>query len=292
MNFVVRKARRLLLINEQNIMIKIIVATDFSLVADNAVDYAAELCKQFNAKLIIYNAFVVPIHASNSLLSANAFQELLDANSFRLKESAEAVRLNYKIEVEFETTYSFLEDELESLLVKYNADLIVIGMSTKSLEHDLMGNTTTAVIKRLKHPVLAVPLAAKFAGMKKLLFACDVLTGVPVKVLEQIKHLTKDLGSEIEVFYVDKTIEEIKNNGNSIHDINIISDGLDGVTYSHKNVRSNAVIFEIEKEIVTFQAELLIMIPKKYGFWASLVHKSKTRMMASGLGIPLLSIPL
>jgi nucleotide-binding universal stress UspA family protein len=273
-------------------MIKIIVATDFSLVADNAVDYAAELCKQFNAKLIIYNAFVVPIHASNSLLSANEFQELLDENSSRLKESAEATRLKYKIEVDFETTYSFLEDELESLLVRYNASLIVIGMSTKSLEQDLMGNATTAVIKRLKYPVLAVPLAAKFTGMKKLLFACDVLRGVPVKVLEQIKNLTKELDSEIELFYVDKTIEDIKNDNKSIHVVDIISDGLDGVTYSYKNVRSNAVIFEIEKEIVNFQAELLIMIPKKYGFWASLVHKSKTRMMASGLGIPLLSVPL
>jgi nucleotide-binding universal stress UspA family protein len=273
-------------------MIKIIVATDFSLVADNAVEYAAALCKQFNAKLILFHAFVVPVHASNTLLSAHAFQDMLDANRSRLNQRAEAARITYKIDVEYEASYSFVEDELEELLLKYHADLIVIGMSTKSLEQDLIGNTTTAIIKKLKYPVLAVPLEAKFKGMKKILFACDVLTGVPVKVLEQIKNLTRDLDSEIELFYVDKTVEDIKNDRKSISAVDLINDGLDGVTYSHKNVRSNAVISEIEKEIVTFQAELLIMIPKKYGFWASLVHKSKTRMMASGLGIPLLSIPL
>jgi len=111
-------------------------------------------------------------------------------------------------------------------------------------------------------------------------------------VLEKVKDLATDLKAQIEVFYVDERIEELKDNNNGVLAIDVISDGLDGVTYSHKNVRSNAVIREIEKEILVFQAELLIMIPRKYGFWASLVHKSKTRMVASGLDIPLLSIPL
>ncbi|MNX96122.1 hypothetical protein D3C86_1284240 [compost metagenome] len=61
--------------------------------------------------------------------------------------------------------------------------------------------------------------------------------------------------------------------------------------YIYKTVRSNAVINEIEKEIKRYQADILVMVPKKYGFWDSLVHKSKTRIMASGLDVPLLSFP-
>ncbi|HBI90470.1 MAG TPA: universal stress protein, partial [Sphingobacterium sp.] len=30
----------------------------------------------------------------------------------------------------------------------------------------------------------------------------------------------------------------------------------------------------------------------KYGFWSSLTHRSKTRMMASGLDVPLLTISI
>lgn len=273
-------------------MIKILVATDFSAIADNAVEYAAALCKQFNAKLILYNAFIVPVHAANTLLTAESFQEMLDKNQNKLRQSAEAVSLSYGIQVVYESTYSFVEDELKNLLLKYEASLVVLGMSTKNLEQDLMGNTTTAVIKKMKFPVLAIPSGAKFTGMKKILFACDVLQGVPVKILEQIRNLSSDLHSQIEVFFVDDKIEELKNIDSATLAIDIINDGLEGVTYSHKNVRSNAVIKEIGKEIIDFQAELLIMVPKKYGFWASLVHRSKTRMLASGLEIPLLSIPL
>lgn len=273
-------------------MIKILVATDFSAIADNAVEYAAALSKQFNAKLILYNAFVVPLHTSNSLFTAESFQEMLDKNQNKLKQLAETVSSAYSIQVAYESTYAFVEDELPNLLSKYGASLVVLGMSTKTLEQDLLGNTTTGVIKKIKFPVLAVPLGAKFTGIKKVLFACDVLRGVPVKILEQIKNLTADLNSEIEVFFVDEKVEALKNEDAASLTLNDINDGLEGLTYSYKNVHSNAVIEEIGREIVNFRAELLIMVPRKYGFWSSLVHKSKTRMLASGLEIPLLSIPL
>lgn len=273
-------------------MITILVATDYSPIAENAVAYAAALANRFEAELIMFNAFTLPIHVTNTYLSGDSIQQIFDENKNALKKRADSIAEAYKIKVEYNSSYSFVDSELEVLMAKYDPDLIVLGMSTRTLEQDLMGNTTTAAIRKMKIPVLAVPEGARFEGMKKVLFACDLLEGLPVKVLAGIKKLATVLKSEVEVFYVDQRIAEMKSNGTGLIGIDIIADGLDGVTYSHKNVMSNAVIREIEKELKAFDAELLIMVPKKYGFWASMVHKSKTRMMASGLEIPLLSIPL
>lgn len=272
-------------------MSTIIVATDFSEVADNAVEYAAQLAKHFQSKLILFNAFKLPVHAANTLLPASAIHELLEENQVLLEGKADLIGFSYDIKTGHETSFSFVEEELQNLVNKYEADLVVFGMSTKTFEQDLLGNNTTMAIRKMQFPVLAVPLGAKFNGMKNVLFACDVLRGVPVKILERIKELAKELKSNVEVFFVDQKIEEFKANGTNLVSIDTINDGLDGITYSHKSVRSNAVISEIEKEIVAFEADLLIMIPKKYGFWSSLIHRSKTRMMASGMNIPLLSIP-
>ncbi len=273
-------------------MITILVSTDFSAIADNAIDYAAALAQQYKAKLILFNAFTLPIHFSETMLPPITIQELINDNERRLKEKALSISNTFHIEVESECTYAFIEEELNELLAKYNADLVVLGMASKTIEQDLLGNTTTVAISKMKFPVLAIPLGAQFQGMKRILFACDVLQGVSIKVLARIKELALQLNSEIEVFYVDKTVAELKNNVSEALPFDLISDGLNGVTYSHKNVKSNAVIREIEKEIVAYKADLLIMVPKKYGFWASLIHKSKTRIMASGLDIPLLSIPV
>lgn len=273
-------------------MITIIAATDFSPEAENAIQYAASIAKHYQTKLVLFNAYTLPVHASNTLLPASSIQEMFEENQYRLKVQADLLALTYQIQVSHESTYSFVEDELKNIVEKYDAKLIVLGMARKTLEQDLLGNTTTSAIKKMKFPVLAVPLGAKFQGLKKILFACDVLEGVSEDVLLKIKDLAIQSDSEVEVFFVDQKVDELKAAGESLTTIDIINDGLDGVTYSHKNVKSNKVIHEIEKEIISFKAELVIMIPKEYGFWASLVHKSKTRMMASGLDIPLLSIPV
>jgi len=57
-------------------------------------------------------------------------------------------------------------------------------------------------------------------------------------------------------------------------------------------VHSASIIGQIKKDIHDFGSELLIMVPEKRGFWDSLLHRSKTRIMAVGLDIPLLSLPL
>lgn len=270
----------------------IIVATDFSEVAENAVEYAAAIARHSKAKLILYNSFVIPMHAANTLLPGSSFQKLLNENEIRLIERSLSLSVTYDIEVGHESSFSFVEDELKRLLEKYDAALVVLGMHTKTLEQDLWGNTTTTAIKKLKFPVLAVPLGAKFEGIKKVLFACDVLSGISEKVLVNVKELALSLNAEVEVFNVNRALEELKNEGADLLATNAIEDGLEGITYYYKNVKSNAVIKEIEKEIEVFGADMLVMVPKKYGFWASLVHTSKTRIMASGLHIPLLSIPI
>lgn len=270
----------------------LIVATDFSEVAENAVEYAAAVAKHNNAKLVLYNSFVIPTHAANTLLPAASIQKLITDNEIRLIERALSLSIDYDIETEHESNLSFVQDALKTLIDKHQATLVVLGMNTKTLEQDLWGNTTTSAIKRLNLPVLAVPLGARFEGTKNVLFACDVLSGISEKVLANVKELAIALNAEVEVFNVSEKVEELKTLNAALPQVGVIDDGLEGISYYYKNVNSNAVIKEIEKEIVEFRADLLIMVPKRYGFWASIIHRSKTRIMASGLKIPLLSLPI
>lgn len=270
----------------------LIVATDFSEVAENAVEYAAAVAKHNNAKLVLYNSFVIPTHAANTLLPAASIQKLITDNEIQLIERALSLSIDYDIEVEHESNLSFVQDALKILIDKHQATLVVLGMNTKTLEQDLWGNTTTSAIKRLNLPVLAVPLGARFEGTKNVLFACDVLSGISEKVLANVKELAIALNAEVEVFNVSEKVEELKTLNAALPQVSVIDDGLEGISYYYKNVNSNAVIREIEKEIIEFRADLLIMVPKRYGFWASIIHRSKTRIMASGLKIPLLSLPI
>lgn len=265
----------------------IIVATDFSKEAENALQYAGAAAKQLEAKIIIFNAFNLSSHTGNTLFPASAVKELIAYNDHILEQKAQDIAKKFEIEVLFESSLMELDEELDKLIEKHQANLVVMGMAPNSLSQDLFGNTTTSAISKLKFPVLAIPLGVTFKGIKKILFACDILRGVEKRILEQIKIFAFSMNAEVEVFSVHRELKKIKEE----HMVRI-DETLKDVDYAYKNVVSNEVIKEIEKEIQNFDADVLIMIPHKYSFWGSLVHQSKTRIMVSKSEIPLLSIAL
>lgn len=266
-----------------------IVATDFSKEAENALEYAGALAKQIKAKVILFNSYSIPIHAANSLLSAASYQELIDHNNHILKVRAKKLADAYSIEAGCECGLMDLTNELESMMVKHSAKFVVMGMAPKSLEQDLFGNTTTSAIMRLKFPVLAVPYTSKFEGIKKILFACDDIQDQGI--LNRIKEVASSLSAEVEVFYVSKRIDNLKAAARE-RSAMVIDEVLADVPHYYKNVESGEVIKEIENEINNISADLLIMLPRKYGFLESVLHRSKTRIMASNNSVPMLSIPM
>ncbi|RXM45421.1 universal stress protein [Flavobacterium sp. YO64] len=269
----------------------IIAATNFSTIADNAVTYAAGLAKATGAKLILFNSFSLSVHSANSLITAESMQKQMDKAALRVQTLGEEIADLFKISVESICSYSFLEDELPAIIDQTNADLVVMGMAERSLEQDLLGNTTTSVIKSLNIPILAVPQNARFQNAKKILYACDTLSLSSIRRFTWIREVIGNLGSEIEFFSVDEKLDEIREEQGKVLLNSSIGNNFEDVKYIYKNVRSNAVIDEIKKEIKNFEADILVMVPQKYGFWDSLIHRSKTRIMAAGLDIPLLSIP-
>ncbi len=268
-----------------------IVATDFSPEAENALEYACAAANDLHARVILFNSYSFPIHAANARLPASSIKELEEHNKDLLKERAAKLSHKWGIEVDYEYGLMLeVSDELDNLVAKHQGDLVVMGMAPRSLAQELFGNTTTSVIMKQKYPVLAVPFGTAYEGINKILFACENKFEVPKKVLDKIREWASTLGAEVEIFHVEtkpKSQQESVEQGTS----SVIQEGLEGVNHYFKNVESTAVIREIENEVKFSQADLLIMMPKKYGFWDSLVHRSKTRIMASNNDVPLLSIP-
>ena len=270
----------------------LIVATDFSEEADNATEYAGAAAASVGAKVVLFNSFNMPVHLANSLLPASNVEEVMEQNNQFLRERALKLASDYSIQTDYESGLLLdVSKELNDLITKHNADLVVMGMAAKSLAQDIFGNTTTAAIMKLKFPVLAVPRDVQFHGINKILFACEVTRGVHERILEQIRNLSLMLDAEVILFHVGEKVDNLKKL-TDYSSVQEIKKGLSGVSLSYKNADSDTVIDAIQKEVHTLQADLLIMVPYKYGFWNSLVHRSKTRIMASSSSIPLLSIPL
>lgn len=276
----------------------ILIAVDYSKLSDNATTYGVQAAQTIGAKVILFHLHTLSVHAANARLAPSAIKETIDRNRMQLENMAEELASTYGIEVVAAWTTGDFYTEMKSVIDTYEVDLLIMGMPGKSLEQDLLGNTTTLAINKLKFPVLAIPSQVTYKGIKKIVFACDIVRGVHAQILERVRKVALSFGAAVQIFHVDTRVKKLTEN---IEDQDLTSpgqltkefgDGLSGINYSYKNVSSNAVIREIQKEVIDFQADLLVMVPYKYGFWGSMVHTSKTRIMASGSDIPLLSIPI
>lgn len=267
----------------------LIVATDYSKEAENAAEYACAAAKHLNTNVVLFNSYTIPLQISNARLPATIFNELLENNKLLLKKRASELSQKYSIQVDYESGFLELNEKLESLFSKYDAGMVVMGTAAHSLGQDLFGNTGTTMILKSNFPVLAVPMNAVFRPIQKILFACDVLRGINIKILEDVKAFAHRMGAEVELFHVQNKLRKLSD-AKKINDrADQIDQGLEGIPHSYKPVESDAVIDAIKNEIMQINADLLIMVPQRYGFWKSLVHTSKTRVMASQSEIPILS---
>lgn len=273
-------------------MKSIIIASDFSNEADAATQYAIAIAKIINVDVVLFHLHTMSVHVANARLTPAALQVSLDHHREKVEKIGRDLATNHQINCEVAWRMGDFYDELQDVISTYSASLVVMGMANKTLEQDLLGNTTTSAINKLKTPVLAIPNGVKFNGIKNILFACDIDRGIHAQVLKQVKTLANAFNASVEVFYVSKELSHIEKKANDPALVKSFGDELNGIQYYYKNVASNSVLQAIEDEISEIKADLLIMVPNKYGFWGSLVHKSKTRAMAAGNSIPLLSIPI
>lgn len=261
----------------------LIISSDFSEEAQNATKYAISFSKKIKAKLVLFHLHIVSVHAVQARLPYKNILQSIDHVKTKIENRVKKLSETYDVEITVDFALGDYFKQLQRSIEEHHADMVIMGMHTKSIEGDLLGSTTTEAINKIKIPILAVPLKALFTSIDKILFACDIEKGLTSDILKQVKRTTKKFDAELRVFHVNNKVSELKSN------VEILKP-LEEVSYYYKDVQSEAVIDEIKKEMISYKPNVLIMVPYEYGFWSSLVHKSKTRMMASGLDIPLLSI--
>jgi len=117
-----------------------------------------------------------------------------------------------------------------------------------------------------------------------------MVRGVHKKVLERVKNFASDFGANVEIFHVRNYMIQLQKQPQK--QARLMDKMLHEVPHSYKNVESTEILSAIREEIISSNTDILIMVPYRHGFWHSLLHRSKTKIMASGNSVPLLSIPL
>jgi len=185
----------------------IIVPTDFSPIASNAMRYAIEMAKAVKASLLLLHVYQVPVSFTDTpivLVSIEDLRKGAEEQIQRLKEEVEQMTAG-QLKIYTETRLGNVTDELESLCNKISPFAVVMGTKGASgMERILFGSNTLTAIRHLTWPVICVPPGKTFGnGIKKIGFACDFKDVVKTTPTHFIKDFVKEFNAELDVLNVD-----------------------------------------------------------------------------------------
>lgn len=270
----------------------ILVPTDFSENATNALFYAAALASLIKSRLVLVHA--IPMDVIE--LPGNPFDLKPDRRleSYYLEELehlAGRVRIKNGLHLEVETScvHGNILDHLNKLVISREADLVVMGTKgANNLLRKLMGTNTTRYIKQAVCPVLAVPISAWYQGLKKIAYASDFENN-DTNYLRQLFRFTASLEAEVCIFNI-KSDEQLDLVADS-QVLRQIQKSFPDNRYSIAQMKEDDVVAGIQSFLQENQVNMLALPVHKQDLFERIFHTSVSETLAFQSTIPLLALP-
>ncbi len=268
----------------------ILVLTDFSDSANNAARYATAFATRIKARnIIIYHSTSVPL-ATDIPFEMSSFaerdQQETKTKLDRLKEDMSSL-VSSEITISARSDERVLISAVNILAAQQQLGLVVMGITGKSnLKEILIGSNTTTIAKESGIPLLIVPARAQFEEVQRVVFACDMKKVSETTPVEAIKTLITALHAKLLILNVsdeqDHSDPDMMKELTDLH--RLWSDEQAEYHYTqNEDLVSGIMDFAINQK-----AQLVITVPKQYGFFEGLFHRSLTRRLAYHTHLPLL----
>lgn len=278
-------------LNEIYAVNRMLVLTDFSDEAANAARYAIALAHQLEVKKItLYHSYEsVAVPATAFAPYTGGFVESPGASLKKITELKDELqeRLPENTEMDVRCDERNLMNAVITLSGQEHIGLVVMGISGKSgLERVLIGSNTISLAKDSPAPLLIVPPVASFQPIKTVVFACDLKRVSESTPVPAIKRFVNTLGARLVILNVGRdgarfdpdAIKEMK------HLHQLWDDQQPEYHYmDHEDMAKGIMEFAGQQS-----AELVITVPKQYGFFESIFHRSVTKKLAYHTHLPLL----
>jgi nucleotide-binding universal stress UspA family protein len=262
----------------------ILLATDFSPASQNAAAYALNLAKYLNAKLELVHAYIIPFAYTDSpvpLLNLDEIQKISEDSI-----AAESHRLNnlgYGVEISTKLIPGDIVDCLADLIEEEPPMLVVMGTSGDGDESMLWGSMAVKSLRTLKAPVLAIPSNVVWKPVDKICFAADYSQVSDHTPAAEIIDWSKRFNASLDVIHVDKPDTGAETPAALISMLAPLNPNYH--TIINDNIEHGVAAF-LEDHSIGW----LLVIPKKYGFFENLFHKSRTKLLTHVSNAPVLAL--
>lgn len=280
-------------------MKRILIPTDFSKNAWNAICYAMHLFQNENCKFFLLNTYTPAIPSSrfmapmiNGAKIEDAVKSSSEKGLQRTLEQIEAKFSNYRHSFETISSFNLLVDEIKDVVGTHAIDLIVAGTKGASgMDEVFMGSNTVRIIKNTKKcPILAIPQNFEFASPSEIAFATDFNRFYSLSELMPLIDLAQTFKATIRIVHVQfkiKALTELQQ-----FNLNMLRKYFDEIEhYVHTVTELNSVSHTLDVFSKELDIHLLAMLHYQHSFMEKMTREPIVKRTAFHTQIPLLVIP-
>jgi nucleotide-binding universal stress UspA family protein len=253
----------------------IVVPTDFSPLADNALKYGMDLATAMGSSLMLVHVYQIPISYSEVPLITVSMDEIKKASEERLAE------LKHNIE----TLTS------GKLIVYTESRPFAVVMGSRGVTGTgkfFLGSSSLSVINNTNTPVIVVPPGGRFSPYKKIGLTTDFKDVVDKTPVDPVRALVNFFNAELHVLHVDYKQRNF-NPGIPEQTLNLDT-MLSGMNPTYDYIENKNVNEGINDFAEKNNIDLIITLPQKHSFLESLFEKSLTRELLHLTHIPVMCI--
>lgn len=267
----------------------IFIATDFSTAAISAVQYGVSLAEVLNAKVILFNAYNIPLSLPDSWVAVNPTEVKQTAENY-LNEQATALKKITRKPIQILALEGAPVNLILEETEKIDDCMVVLGMKGEGRNvRKIFGSTVTGLLKKMNHPLLVVPELSALQSLNKMALALEKDEDCFDDSLDFIKELAVAFGAKIFVVKVLKVnttlVEELAYRSKRL--VNQFKP----MDIEYVFPKSKSVTESINDFIETNNVKMLVAFPHQHSFFEKLIAKSETKKLIFHTSIPLLLLP-
>lgn len=279
-------------------MKKILVPTDFSTSAANAVDFAIQTAKILPVEVILVHAFELSGDTYTDYMGINKEYNESQLHEVNTIFAALKTSIEEKEGVVVDT-YIFSGTVKESIIQvtrEKDIDLIVMGTTgASSLKEKIWGSKTADIIGKSQVPVLAIPLEYAWKKPQKILFATNHFEKDPA-LLDVVFEMADLFKAQVHVVVFtnevsDEAITFLEHDRSIPAYEQMLKEKYKDETIIIAHLFGHDFEETLQDYIRQNEIDIVAMVTHKRSFTDRIFHPSITKRMSYHTKIPLLAIP-
>ena len=260
-------------------MRKIVIPSDFSGNAMNALKYAVELFKHELSEFHILHAFAEEVYNNNDILTKAAMDAAKEDLQQKYEDQLQQVikeimefSPNPRHRFHSHVSFGYLIDELNELVDKEEADIAVMGTRGKTNDRNLtFGSNTVQVIKYVQCPVLVIPENYKFHDLQNILFPTNFMLPYQKRELKLVAEISKSFPANIHMLYISNfPIESLRQKEN----MEFIKAHFMDKYFQYHRVDEGDRVSVIIDQLEELKIDLLVMVNSRYTYLENILYES------------------